>query len=143
MSSFSKPFTENSLSRLLEHWLHWHRFHWHSVSVSARLNDTDTECQCSQCSSGLTDDRKVTVLQYLHWNCSSLFWPNDSSQTVESTSPNFWVRVKSESLENATRVDSSPNHDSDSPISVQITHFTKWNFCGKDRIILFLFVQSY
>jgi hypothetical protein len=81
MSSFSKPFTENSLSRSLKHWIHWHRFHRHSVSVSARLNYTDTECrwnrcQCSQCSSGLIDDRKVTVLQYLHWNCSSLNKPH-------------------------------------------------------------------
>jgi hypothetical protein len=44
-----------SLSGSLEHWLHWHRFHRHSVSVSARLNDRDTECrwnrcQCNQCS---------------------------------------------------------------------------------------------
>ncbi len=57
--------------------VHWHRFHRHSVSVSLGLADTDTECrwnrcQCGQCSSGLTDDRKVTVLQYLHWNCLSL-----------------------------------------------------------------------
>jgi hypothetical protein len=82
MSSFSKPFTENSLSRSLGH---WHRFHRRSVSVSARLNDTDTECrwnrcQCNQCSSGLTDDRKVTVLQYLHWNCSSLIQLEDRTK---------------------------------------------------------------
>ncbi len=51
----------------LEHWLHWHRFHRHSVSVSARLNDTDTEsrwnrCQCSQCSSERLSEFSVNGL---------------------------------------------------------------------------------
>jgi hypothetical protein len=29
----------------LEHWLHWHRFHRHSVFLSVRLTDRNTECR--------------------------------------------------------------------------------------------------
>ncbi len=54
----------------LEHWLHWHRLHRHSVSVSLSLPDTDTECwwnrcQCGQCSSERFTETAHPCFDYL------------------------------------------------------------------------------
>ena len=66
---------------------------------------------------------------------------NDSSRTVESSSPKSRVRVKSESpslQQNVTRVDSSPSFDSDSPISdtVRSISLLDERFCYINNAVL-------
>ncbi len=66
----------------LKHWLHWHRFHRRSVSVSLSLTDRDTECRWNQCqcsSERFTETAHPYLYRYIHiWQrrkefCSRIF----------------------------------------------------------------------
>jgi hypothetical protein len=59
------------------------------IYIQCRLTSTvsvNSRCQCSQCSGGLTDNSKVTIFQYLHWNCSSLVRYRVSSSSLSTVS---------------------------------------------------------